>query len=384
MVGLDDLLSASIKGPSFSIKGNRQEFGRNAISKRDISALPAVGLHDCCTPLSIDPLSSSSDAHNLFDEIAKRNRRVAMLELVLDIVPFDTWMNLSLKFEIFGIASSLFDEMPDNSGAYMYSLISENVVAQHRLLHFPFDPGSSDGLVLDNVELVFYNSFWLDLSCIAPVSTLEFGDNPMVPIIYQLFDTMSHRLYCSKFWGDSSWTMVLVGHRLGSFVAIDFSVEYLRKSLYMLVLTDVCVSVNGKPNVFVVIRLDIAGLCCVGLNSRPDHNVFILERHLQLRVLILINTNLIMNDFEKLDLTINNDLNSKLHQVFNVDPLVLPSSSSKKLFGVYLVGYGYIIWFEKQKEESVLEVALGNEAFEEFLWVVNSDKEEHINTVVSV
>ncbi|KAK4365093.1 hypothetical protein RND71_016451 [Anisodus tanguticus] len=47
MVGLDDLLSASIKGPSFSIKGNRQEFGRNAVSKRDISALPAVGLHDC-------------------------------------------------------------------------------------------------------------------------------------------------------------------------------------------------------------------------------------------------------------------------------------------------------------------------------------------------
>ncbi|KAK4356297.1 hypothetical protein RND71_025268 [Anisodus tanguticus] len=30
-----------------------------------------------------------------------------------------------------GVASSLFDEIPDKSGAYRYSLIPENVVAQH-------------------------------------------------------------------------------------------------------------------------------------------------------------------------------------------------------------------------------------------------------------
>ncbi|KAK4342220.1 hypothetical protein RND71_038036 [Anisodus tanguticus] len=41
--------------------------------------------------------------------------------------------------EKFGVAFSPFDEIPDNSEAYRYNLISENVALQHRLLHFPFD-----------------------------------------------------------------------------------------------------------------------------------------------------------------------------------------------------------------------------------------------------
>ncbi|KAF3683964.1 hypothetical protein FXO38_00503 [Capsicum annuum] len=92
----------------------------------------------------------------------------------------------------------------------------------------------------------------------------------------------------------------------------------------------------------------------------------------------------IQTALEESDPTINSDLNSKLHQVFNVCPLVLPSSLSKELFGDYLVRCGCILWFEKQKEGSMLEVALDNEAFEEFFWVVNTDKEEHSNTMVSV
>ncbi|PHT49445.1 hypothetical protein CQW23_09192 [Capsicum baccatum] len=52
--------------------------------------------------------------------------------------------------------------------------------------------------------------------------------------------------------------------------------------------------------------------------------------------------------------TINSDLNSRLHQ------------------------------FEKQKEGSMLEVSLDKEALEKFFWVVNTDKEEHNNTMVSV
>ncbi|KAF3639724.1 hypothetical protein FXO38_04386 [Capsicum annuum] len=74
----------------------------------------------------------------------------------------------------------------------------------------------------------------------------------------------------------------------------------------------------------------------------------------------------IQTALEESDPTINSDLNSKLHQVFNVCPLVLPSSLSKELFGDYLVRCGYILWFEKQKEGSMLEVALDNKAFEEF------------------
>ncbi|KAJ8528208.1 hypothetical protein K7X08_021900 [Anisodus acutangulus] len=89
------------------------------------------------------------------------------------------------------------------------------------------------------------------------------------------------------------------------------------------------------------------------------------------------------NALEELDPTINNVLKSKLHKVFNVGPSALPSSSPKKLVGVNRVGDGCILWFEKQKKSSSLEVALGNAAFEEFLWVVNTGKEEHDNVVVS-
>ncbi|PHU02240.1 hypothetical protein BC332_27491 [Capsicum chinense] len=91
----------------------------------------------------------------------------------------------------------------------------------------------------------------------------------------------------------------------------------------------------------------------------------------------------IQTALEESDPTINSDLNSKLHQVFNVCPLVL-RSLSKELFGDYLVRCGCILWFEKQKEGPMLEVALDNEAFEEFFWVVDTDKEEHNNTTVFV
>ncbi|PHU01254.1 hypothetical protein BC332_31041 [Capsicum chinense] len=46
---------------------------------------------------------------------------------------------------------------------------------------------------------------------------------------------------------------------------------------------------------------------------------------------------------EESDPTINSDLNSKLHQVFNVFPLVLSSSLSNQLFGDYHVRCGCII-----------------------------------------
>ncbi|KAK4730233.1 hypothetical protein R3W88_023221 [Solanum pinnatisectum] len=84
----------------------------------------------------------------------------------------------------------------------------------------------------------------------------------------------------------------------------------------------------------------------------------------------------------ELDPTILNALRSKLHKVFNVDPLVLPSSSLKQLLDVNLVRHGCILWFKKQNDGSLLKVALDNEVFKEFLWVVNTYKEEHDNTVL--
>lgn len=63
------------------------------------------------------------------------------------------------------------------------------------LLYFPFDRRFAAGLVFDNVALVFDNRFQLNLSCIASISTMEFGVNPMVPIVNQLFDhKVSHIL----------------------------------------------------------------------------------------------------------------------------------------------------------------------------------------------
>ncbi|MCD7452338.1 hypothetical protein HAX54_016266 [Datura stramonium] len=103
-------------------------------------------------------------------------------ELVSDIVPFDTWMDMSLKCEKSGIASSFFNEMPDNTG-----------------------------LVLDNAAVVFDNGLQLNLHVLHQYQCLEFGVNPMRKVV--------------------------------------------------------------------VIERDITGLCCVGLNSQPDHNVFILEQH---------------------------------------------------------------------------------------------------------
>ncbi|KAM3377112.1 hypothetical protein P3S68_009525 [Capsicum galapagoense] len=91
----------------------------------------------------------------------------------------------------------------------------------------------------------------------------------------------------------------------------------------------------------------------------------------------------IQTALEESDPTINSDLKSKLHQMLNVCPLFLPSLS-QELFDDYLVRYGCILWFKKQKERSMLEVTLDNEAFEEFFWVVGTDKEEQHNTMVSV
>ncbi|WMV12890.1 hypothetical protein MTR67_006275 [Solanum verrucosum] len=90
------------------------------------------------------------------------------------------------------------------------------------------------------------------------------------------------------------------------------------------------------------------------------------------------------NILVELDPTIRNALRSKLHKVFNVGSLVLPSSSLKQLFDVNLVRHGCILWFKKQNDGSLLQVALDNEVFKEFLWVVNTYKEEHDNTVVSL
>ncbi|PHT57774.1 hypothetical protein CQW23_00137 [Capsicum baccatum] len=51
----------------------------------------------------------------------------------------------------------------------------------------------------------------------------------------------------------------------------------------------------------------------------------------------------IQTAFEESDPTINSDLNSKPHQVFNVFPLNLSSTLSKELFGDYLVRCGCIL-----------------------------------------
>ncbi|KAG5628861.1 hypothetical protein H5410_000578 [Solanum commersonii] len=90
------------------------------------------------------------------------------------------------------------------------------------------------------------------------------------------------------------------------------------------------------------------------------------------------------NTLVELDPTILNALRSKLHKVFNVGSLVLLSSSLKQLFDVNLVRHGCILWFKKQNDGSLLQVALNNEVFKEFLWVVNTYKEEHDNIVVSL
>ncbi|OIS97437.1 hypothetical protein A4A49_09683 [Nicotiana attenuata] len=97
-----------------------------------------------------------------------------------------------------GVASSLFDEMPDHSGAFPYSLISEKVAAQYMLLHFPFDPGSVAGRVFDSIEIVFDNSLQLNLSCITPLSTMALGAKSMLPTVGQLLDTMSQPCDHSK------------------------------------------------------------------------------------------------------------------------------------------------------------------------------------------
>ncbi|OIT06523.1 hypothetical protein A4A49_05132 [Nicotiana attenuata] len=90
-----------------------------------------------------------------------------------------------------GVASSLFDEMPDHSGAFPYSLISEKVAAQYMLLHFPFDPGSVARRVFDSIEIVFDNSLQLNLPYITPLSTMALGEKSMLPTAGQLLDTMS-------------------------------------------------------------------------------------------------------------------------------------------------------------------------------------------------
>ncbi|KAH0704056.1 hypothetical protein KY285_018334 [Solanum tuberosum] len=90
------------------------------------------------------------------------------------------------------------------------------------------------------------------------------------------------------------------------------------------------------------------------------------------------------NILVELDPTVLNALRSKLHKMFNVGPLVLPSSSLKQLLDVNLVRHGCILWFKKQNDGSLLKVSLDNEVLEEFLWIVNTYKEEHDNTVVSL
>ncbi|KAH0656890.1 hypothetical protein KY290_019096 [Solanum tuberosum] len=90
------------------------------------------------------------------------------------------------------------------------------------------------------------------------------------------------------------------------------------------------------------------------------------------------------NILVELDPTVLNALRSKLHKVFNVGPLVLPSSSLNQLLDVNLVRHGCILWFKKQNDGSLLKVSLDNEVLEEFIWVVNTYKEEHDNTVVSL
>ncbi|XP_016458959.2 uncharacterized protein LOC107782583 isoform X1 [Nicotiana tabacum] len=97
-----------------------------------------------------------------------------------------------------GVSSSLFDEMPDHSGAFRYSLISEKVAAQYMLLHFPFDPGSVAGRVFDSIEIVFDNSHQLNLPCITPLSTMALGEKSMVSTTGQLLDTMSQPCDHSK------------------------------------------------------------------------------------------------------------------------------------------------------------------------------------------
>ena len=90
------------------------------------------------------------------------------------------------------------------------------------------------------------------------------------------------------------------------------------------------------------------------------------------------------NILVELDPTILNALRSKLHKVFNVGPLVLPSSSLKQLLDVNLVRHGCILWFKKQNDGSLLQVALDNEVFKEFLWVFPSYIYRNLHRVPNV
>ncbi|OIT34016.1 PREDICTED: anthocyanidin 3-O-glucosyltransferase-like [Nicotiana attenuata] len=66
----------------------------------------------------------------------------------------------------------------------------------------------------------------------------------------------------------------------------------------------------------------------------------------------------VVNSFEELDPTINNDLESKLQKVLNIGPLVL-RSLKKVDSDVNSDESGCILWLEKQKEKSVVYLSFG-------------------------
>ncbi|KAJ8539653.1 hypothetical protein K7X08_013905 [Anisodus acutangulus] len=78
------------------------------------------------------------------------------VEFDLGIVSF----NSQTDFERPRVA---FDQMPESNGLSRYGMMPKNVTAQHRLLHFPFDLGSANGLIFEGVALVFEDSILWNL-----------------------------------------------------------------------------------------------------------------------------------------------------------------------------------------------------------------------------
>ncbi|OIT29152.1 hypothetical protein A4A49_27199 [Nicotiana attenuata] len=112
----------------------------------------------------------------------------------LGIVSFNSPLEFRLHFERPRVAYNQFDQMPKSNGLYRYWMMPKNMTAQHMLLHFPFDPGSANGLVSEGVALVFDNSLLWNLlySMFGEMLAIGMGDRAGVSAD-QVFDGNSQK-----------------------------------------------------------------------------------------------------------------------------------------------------------------------------------------------
>ncbi|KAK4366119.1 hypothetical protein RND71_013999 [Anisodus tanguticus] len=84
--------------------------------------------------------------------------------------------------------------MPESNELSRYGMMPKNVTAQHMLLHFPFDPGSANGLIFEGVALVFDNSLLRNLryGMFGEILAVEIGDRAG-DFADQVFDGNSQR-----------------------------------------------------------------------------------------------------------------------------------------------------------------------------------------------